>query len=90
VFRFPSGLKVGATPLHKDLPSEAGVQVFLLKKPGFLDQRVEIDLRTGGKRSVKLPRLVHRAPPPPPPPTGTVPVRRKGEPVDPFRTAGAP
>ena len=94
VFRFPSDTKVGATPWHAELSSEAGVQVFLLKKPGFADQRVEIDLRTGGTRSVKLARLGHR---PGPTPTASPaspaspasapaspPARQKGQPVDPF------
>jgi len=95
VYRLPSETKVGATPWHQELPSEAGVQVFLLKKPGFADQRVEIDLRTGGTHSVKLARLTHRptptspASPPPsspasPPPHDPVPVRHKGDTVDPF------
>jgi len=93
VFRYPSDTKVGATPLHAELPSEAGVQVFLLKKPGFVDQRVEIDLGTGGTRSVKLARVVHRpgptpsASPPSPasaPAPVSAPVRQKGQPVDPF------
>jgi tRNA A-37 threonylcarbamoyl transferase component Bud32 len=87
VYRLPSETKVGATPWHAELPSEAGVQVFVLKKPGFADHRVEIDLRTGGTHSVKLPRLVRRSGAAAAP--GQGPVRRKGEPVDPFRT-GAP
>ena len=101
VFRLPSETKVGATPFHAELPSEAGVQVFVVKKPGFADQRVEIDLRSGGTRSIKLQRSAHRATPatsatpttpasapagsPPHPP---IPARQKGQPVDPF-TPGA-
>jgi len=96
VFRLPSETKVGATPWHEELPSEAGVQLYLLRKSGFADQRVEIDLRTGGKHAVKLVRLVHRSPPTPsaspsPSPSSPassppvpVPVRHKGDPVDPF------
>jgi hypothetical protein len=90
VFRLPSETKVGATPWRAELPSEAGVQVFVLKKPGFADHRLEIDLRTGGTHSVKLPRLVRRAAAAAGASPGQVPVRRKGEPVDPFRTPGAP
>ncbi len=94
VYRLPSETKVGATPWHEELPSEAGVQVFLLKKPGFAEQRVEIDLRTGGTHTVKLARLVHRAgptptpspasPAPQAPAPASAPVRQKGQPVDPF------
>jgi serine/threonine protein kinase len=83
VFRLPSGTKVGATPWRGELPSDAGTQLFLIRKPGFLDRRVEIDLRTGGTRSVTLQRPPRRAAPPADPP----PVRQRGEPVDPFPTS---
>jgi len=81
VFRLPSETKVGATPWKAEVPSEPGTQVFLVKKSGFADRRVEIDLRTGGARTVSLPRAVHRSGTPAP--SGSV--RRKGEPVDPFK-----
>jgi serine/threonine protein kinase len=81
VFRLPSGTKVGATPWRGELQSDAGTQLFLIRKPGFLDRRVEIDLRTGGTRSVTLQRAPRRVAPPATPPQ----VRQKGEPVDPFR-----
>jgi hypothetical protein len=81
VFRLPSETKVGSTPWTAELPSEAGVQVFVVKKPGFVNRRVEIDLRTGGASLVKLPHLAHR---PARPPANLGPVRHKGEPVDPF------
>jgi len=98
VFRLPSETKVGTTPWHKELPSEAGVQIFMVKKPGFADQRVEIDLGTGGTRSVKLARLTHRptptltptspaspsSPASSPPASAPAPVRQKGQPADPF------
>jgi serine/threonine-protein kinase len=97
VYRLPSETKVGATPWRAELPSEAGVQVFVIKKSGFADQRVEIDLRTGGTRSIKLARLAHRPAQPqplqpqqPPPPGDGGPARHKGEPVDPFHTTRAP
>jgi hypothetical protein len=83
VFRMPSEIKVGATPWKTELPSEAGMKVFLIKKPGFLDRKVEVDLRTGGTYTVKLARAAHR-----PQAAHPVEVRRKGEPVDPFRTPG--
>ena len=64
------------------------------KKSGYADRRVEIDLRTGGSRSVKLPRASHRpagtsagtpsSTPVKTEPAGTGPGRQKGEPVDPF------
>jgi eukaryotic-like serine/threonine-protein kinase len=93
VFRLPSETKVGTTPWRAELPSEAGVQVFVVRKSGYGDRQVEIDLRTGGTQSVKLARVVHRPPPAAAPaatttPASTVtgPIRHKGEPVDPFRT----
>jgi hypothetical protein len=86
VFRLPSEIKVGSTPWRAELPSEAGMQVFLVKKSGFADRRVEVDLRTGGTHAVKLPRAVRRPAPPARPEHGQG--RRKGEPVDPFRTTG--
>ena len=82
VYRLPSETKVGATPWKAELPSEAGTQVFLIRKAGFADRRVEIDLRTGGTQTVTLLRAPRR---PATPPAGTGSVRRKGEPVDPFR-----
>jgi serine/threonine-protein kinase len=87
VFRLPSETKVGATPWRAELPSEDGKQVFVIKKVGYAERRVEIDLRTGGKQVVKLSRVIRR---PGSPPISTVPVRRKGEPVDPFRPAKRP
>jgi hypothetical protein len=88
VFRIPSETKVGSTPWTTQLPSEAGVQVFVVKKLGYLDRRVEIDLRTGGLRSVKLlARPAHR---PALPPAVTAPTRHKGDPVDPFPTTRTP
>jgi tRNA A-37 threonylcarbamoyl transferase component Bud32 len=84
VFRMPSETKVGVTPWNAELASEAGVQVFVVKKPGFGDRRIEIDLRTGGTMAVKLPRVAYRVAPSPP--RSPAPVRRKGEPVDPFQT----
>jgi serine/threonine-protein kinase len=86
VFRLPSETKVGATPWKAEVPSEPGTQVFLVKKAGYADRRVEIDLRTGGAKTVTLPRAKGR-PTSPTQPAGQV--RRKGEPVDPFRKQGA-
>ena len=84
VYRLPSEARVGITPWSAMLPSEAGVQVFVIRKPGYADRRVEIDLRAGGSEAVKLARVVRRAAPPAA--TDPVRVRRKGEPVDPFQT----
>lgn len=86
VYRLPSETKVGATPWRAELPSEAGVQVFVIKKAGYGDRRVEVDLRTGGTQRVKLPRAVRR---PAASPARTAPARRKGEPVNPFRASRA-
>jgi eukaryotic-like serine/threonine-protein kinase len=90
VYRLPSETKVGSTPWRAELPKEAGTQVFVVKKSGFGDRRVEIDLRTGGSHTVKLPRSIHRPTGTPPSapvktePANTGPGRQKGEPVDPF------
>ena len=87
VFRLPSEIKVGSTPWHTELPRDTGTQMFLVKKPGFIDQVVEIDLRTGGTRAVRLLRLSHK-PAPPPVKQSQPPGRREGEPLDPFRAPG--
>jgi hypothetical protein len=86
VFRLPSETRVGATPWRAEVPREAGTQVFVVKKVGYADQRVEIDLRTGGTRTVKLARAPRRSAPAS---TKAAPARRRGEPVDPFRSAKA-
>ncbi|HSK00771.1 MAG TPA: PEGA domain-containing protein, partial [Kofleriaceae bacterium] len=89
VFRLPSETRVGATPWRTELPSEAGTQLFVVKKPGYADRRVEIDLRSGGTRSVKLVRAARGTQPTPAAGTGGG-SRRKGEPVDPFRARKTP
>ena len=92
VFRLPSETKVGATPWKTELPSESGVQVFVVKKSGYADRRVEVDLRSGGTQTVKLARVARRSRSASTstsvasPSNGSGPTRRKGEPVDPFRT----
>ncbi|HEX7841420.1 MAG TPA: protein kinase [Kofleriaceae bacterium] len=86
VYRIPSETRVGYTPYRVELTREDGTQVFLIRKPGFADRRVEVDLRTGGTLSVKLLRSLRK---PAPPPAGRAPARREGEPVDPFRPKGA-
>jgi eukaryotic-like serine/threonine-protein kinase len=91
VFRIPSDTRVGATPYSAELLQQDGTQIFLIRKPGFADRTVEIDLRTGGTRAIRLARAIHRLPPVPaqrpsaPPPPAP---RREGEPVDPFRPGG--
>ncbi len=85
VFRLPSETKVGVTPWKAELEREDGTQVFVIKKRGYADRRIEIDLRSGGTHSVKLPRAISRGAPAAAPPASTGQVRRKGEPVDPFR-----
>jgi hypothetical protein len=83
VFRIPSETKVGVTPWSSRLPSEAGVQVFVVRKPGFVDRRIEVDLRTGGTIAVTLLHPAHR---PAVAPAVVPPTRHKGDPVDPFAT----
>jgi hypothetical protein len=83
VFRIPSETKVGSTPWRTALPKQAGLQVFLIRKPGFVDRLVEIDLRTGGTRAVRLLRPARK---PSAPPASRAPIRREGEPVDPFHS----
>jgi serine/threonine protein kinase len=92
VFRLPSETRVGATPWRAELPREAGTQRFVIKKSGYADKRVEVDLRTGGTQTVKLAKSARRSgagagagtPAAAAPAGGSGPVRRKGEPVDPF------
>ena len=88
VFRLPSETKVGSTPWRVDLPREDGTQTFLIRKPGFAERRVVIDLRTGGTRAIKLPRAVYRPPGPSVTPAKPGSARREGEPVDPFHPGG--
>ena len=93
VFQYPSYVRVGVTPWKTDEHSEDGTRVYVIRKAGYAERRVEIDLRTGGTASVKLravPRII--APPaataPSAPSAPRPPARREGEPVDPFRTGG--
>jgi eukaryotic-like serine/threonine-protein kinase len=88
VFRLPSETRVGVTPWRMAVPREEGTQTFLIRKPGFAERRVVIDLRTGGTRAVQLPRVAYRPPHPPPGAPRTEPARKEGEPVDPFRNGG--
>jgi hypothetical protein len=88
VYRLPSETKVGATPWRAELPSEAGTQVFVVKKSGYADRRIEVDLRKGGTHAVKLTRASVRSPWSSPASGGTGTGRRKGEPVDPFKQSG--
>ena len=87
VFRLPSETLVGVTPWRMEVPREEGTQTFLIRKPGFAERRVVVDLRTGGTRAVRLPRVAYRPPPAPGAPR-TEPGRKEGEPVDPFRNGG--
>jgi serine/threonine-protein kinase len=85
VFRMPSEVKVGVTPWTGELERVDGSGVFLVKKPGFVDRQIELDLRTSGDTTVELARIAAHAPAvhvtqPPPPNPG----RKKGEPIDPF------
>jgi serine/threonine protein kinase len=88
VFRIPSDTKVGTTPWRGELPSEDGTRLFLIRKIGFGERQVEIDLRTGGTRAVKLPRAIKKPAATTPPPASRAPARHEGEPIDPFRTGG--
>jgi hypothetical protein len=86
VFRLPSETQVGVTPWRMEVPREEGTQTFLIRKLGFGERRVVIDLRTGGTRVVRLPRTTFRpTPTPPQDSTRAEPSRKEGEPVDPFR-----
>jgi hypothetical protein len=89
VFRIPSDTKVGVTPWNARLGREDAAQVFMIRKGGFAEQKVEVDLRTGGAYTVKLPRLMHRPAQPPAPSPRAAPTRREGEPIDPFRSGGS-
>jgi hypothetical protein len=84
VFRLPSETRVGVTPWRMEVPREDGTQTFLIRKVGFGERRLVIDLRTGGTRAVRLPHVTTRPPPPPQDSTRAEPARKEGEPVDPF------
>jgi hypothetical protein len=93
VFRLPSETRVGVTPWRTAVPREDGTQTFLIRKPGFAERRVVVDLRKGGTYAVRLPRATYRPPPapaaaPPSVPRAGAPTRKEGEPVDPFLKGG--
>jgi tRNA A-37 threonylcarbamoyl transferase component Bud32 len=87
IYRLPKGLRVGVTPLAAPFPHEEGLADFELRKPGFENATISIDLRTGGAVAPKLvPVVPRRRVPAAPPPSRepTTPARRKGTPVNPF------
>jgi serine/threonine-protein kinase len=88
VFRLPSETRVGVTPWRITVAREDGTQTFLIRKPGFADRQVVVDLRRGGTYAVRLPRALYRPPPPAQAPRTAAPARKEGEPIDPFRTGG--
>ncbi len=62
IYRLPSEVKVGATPWITELGRADGTAVFVLKKAGWVDRRVEVQLSAGGTTSVELERVaVHPA-----------------------------
>ena len=80
VFRLPSEVKVGVTPWDAELERADGVAVFVVRKRGYVDQQVEVDMRTGARSRVRLSPV-----PPVHPRDGHDRVdRHKGEPADPF------
>ena len=78
VYRLPSQVKVGVTPWDGELERTDGVAVFAIKRHGYRDGRVELDLHTGGRVRVALVPVVSS------PPTQAE-QRHKGEPADPFK-----
>jgi hypothetical protein len=80
LYRWPSEVKVGATPWRGELERADGVAVFVVKKRGYADRRIEVDLRTSTMTQVTL------TPATPARPTSRPPAsRHKGEPADPFQ-----
>ena len=57
IYRLPSEVKVGATPWTTELGRADGTAVFVLKKAGWVDRRVEVQLSAGGTTSVELERV---------------------------------
>ena len=97
VFRLPSEAKVGTTPWTGELDRAEGTAVFVLKKRGFADSRVEIDQRTGGPANVELARIatgvspIVKAPTPTPTPsTPITPTPVSPHPTHPDRGRGEP
>jgi len=96
VYRMPSEAKVGVTPWSSELDRAEGTAVFVLKKKGYTDGKVEIDLRSGGEPVVELAKLVTTAKVKPDrrdgspqtspntTPTTVQTGRKKSDPVDPF------
>jgi serine/threonine-protein kinase len=81
VLRWPAGVKIGVTPWDGETAYRDEVAVFMIRKRGYADHRIEIDLRTGARSQVELSRIA----PSRPRPTSTVDGRQPGQPVNPFR-----
>ena len=100
----PSESKVGVTPWSREIERVDGAGVFALKKPGFADARVEIDLRISGsahvalapvkaadKPTTSITRTVRPKPETSPSTHSNQPHgRNRGEPVNPFTLQAAP
>jgi eukaryotic-like serine/threonine-protein kinase len=84
VYRMPSEVKVGVTPWSEKLDKSNGTAVFIVRAAGRVSEKVEIDLQTGGTKTVTLRPVasgqVKRYTPPPKDPKK----RRKGDPINPF------
>jgi eukaryotic-like serine/threonine-protein kinase len=92
VVRLLDGARLGHTPLTLTAEAAPGEVAFLVRHEGYDDRTVTLPAARGGRAVATLvsqaPPARAAAPPPPPPArparTGSKPVYRKGETVDPF------
>jgi eukaryotic-like serine/threonine-protein kinase len=57
VYRALDGIKLGVTPLEHSLPRSPGLAVFVLKRDGYRDSRIELPADEDGDAEVVLKRL---------------------------------
>jgi serine/threonine protein kinase len=81
VLRWPSGVKLGVTPWDRESKRSDDVAVFVIRKRGYADHRIEVDLRTGVQSHIELSRMAPTRPRPASPIDG----RQRGQPVNPFK-----
>jgi hypothetical protein len=75
VFRFADGVRLGITPWQSLHPTDEGTLPLLLRRPGYADRRVDLELSHDDDRQEMLVALA-LAPLSTEPPTGPPPVQR--------------
>jgi hypothetical protein len=88
---FVDGVLIGKTPLASAIRKEAGEHSVAVKKEGYKDYSLNVDLKEGGAQSlsVTLEKIVALPPVPPPPPVKKA-VEKPVEPVTPVAPVETP